>query len=122
MLGVGEGTRTVIILTLADGEERMAAPRFIRHLPVERMRLRIADLLTVPVPDQFAILIEFPDAMKGNLAYCTVGPSELEEKMVARNELDILQWNLDDFPAYAIMVTNHEIAGRKRVIPPDPVK
>ena len=60
------------------------------------------------MPDQLAILIDFPDAMKGNLAYCTVGPSELEEKMVATEQgFDILQRNLDDFPAYAIMVTNH---------------
>ena len=42
--------------------------------------------------------------------------------MVARNELDILQRNLDDFPAYAIMVANHEVAGRKGVIPANPVK
>src|SRR4051794_15449821 len=86
------------------------------------MRLRIADFLTVAMPDQLAILIDFPDAMQGNLAYCTVGPSELEEKMVARNKLDILQRNVDDFPAYAIMVTNHEVACCKGVVPADPVK
>ena len=74
------------------------------------------------MPDQLAILIDFPDAMEGNLAYCAVGPGELEEKMVARNELDILQRNLDDFPAYAIMVANHEVARRKGVIPANPVK
>lgn len=86
------------------------------------MRLRIADLLTVPMPDQLAILIDFPDAMEGNLAYCAVWPGELEEKMVARNELDILQRNLDDFTAYTIMVANHEVAGRKGLIPANPVK
>lgn len=62
----------------------------VRHPSVDCMALRIADFLMVPMPDQLAILIDFPDAMERNLAYCAVGAGELEEKVVAGGKLDVL--------------------------------
>jgi hypothetical protein len=74
------------------------------------------------VPDQFTVPVDFPDAVEGDLTHCTVGAGVPKEKMVTRSELDLLQRDLNNFPAYAVIIPDQEIAFCICVIPANPIE
>lgn len=63
-----------------------------------------------PMPDQFAVLVNFLDTVKGNLVNCPIRSGGAEEKMVAWGNVNVAQRNPVNCSVHPVIIPNLEIS------------
>jgi hypothetical protein len=76
----------------------------------------------IPVPDQLAIPVYFPDSMQRYGVFFTHVVNQLEVEMIFAVEKELFQRDLDDVFFEAIVVTDDKLCTAEILIPLNPVQ